>query len=400
MSNTLSRNITYGRTYCAFEHTGSIDDEHILLLKAKQRKGELEPEDVIILENLTQLTQHRIGQQHAHLIINNYQVLFKTIPLSGIATEESVVNTAFPNIDLDAFYYEIIRMPAIAAIFICRKSYIHELIAEYKKHKIFITGWSLGVTTVVHLLPLLKDKTTVFSSHYQLTLENKELVNLQKEIQPPSPLTTYQLEGLETKALHLTILSGVVHAFGHQEATVDTNAINTQKSIRSDYLQHRFFGIGLPLAIGLLLCLFLGNFLLYNHYFQGVDSLSKIAESNSLQKQRLVRKDSIVSQKQKVFEDVIESASSASSYYIDEIIHLMPETILLDKLAYHPVLRKVRKNKPILLEEGILLVAGNATSNDSLSDWITVLEQLDFVDEVAIQKTEKEFELELSLKGS
>ena len=402
MLDTLSRNITYGRTYCAIEHTGTVDNARIWLMHARLRKGEIVPKETVQLDSQEDIQTHIKGQQHAHLIVNNYQVLFKAVSLSGASGDETLVNLAFPNITLESFYYEIIRQDTQVFVFICRKAYINELIARYEQLKVCITSWSLGVTVTLPLLPFLQQEPPVYSSGYTLTHKVGVLEHLEQSI-PSVILPTYTIEDIHIKANHLNALGGIMASVEQESTAILTNATPDQQQHRSLYKQHRFFNLGLPVAIGLLLLIFLVSFLFYNHYYQGVEKLNSIAEANSIQKQRLLKKDSLVSQKQKLFEDVIESASSSSSYFIDQMISVLPESILLDKLSYNPLLRKIREKKPVLFQTGTILVGGNTKNNAAISQWIGELEQLDFVENVSIHNLENPsattaFELEVKLK--
>ncbi len=400
MFKTLSRNSIYGRTYCALEHLGNAQEETILFIRAKRNKGEIDVQDKHSFTALEDITNYVSKQQHAHLVINNYQVLHKSVDLSGTVPIEHIVSQAFPNIIIEDFYYEIVETSLKSYVFICRKAYVDHIISQYQELKIFITGWSLGMATTVPLLPLIRKTSTIYSSTYVLTREQEELkeVQLYQEENPH----TYMLEETSISSRFLNVMGALITAFSQGVRTTASNNEAAQNDKRGLYVQHRLFQIGLPAAIISLLLIFLVNFLYYNYYFDGVESLKHIAQANAVQKKQLVLKDSVVSQKQKLFEDVIESASSSSSLFVDEIVQLMPEVILLDALSYHPLLRKKRANKPLQLQLGIITIAGKTSYNDALTDWISEIERLGFVENVSITTLEKQgkatyFELEISL---
>jgi len=400
MMTTLSRNTIYGRTYCALEHLGSVQKETIRFIRAKRRKGEIDIQEKQSFTTPDDITTYISGQQHAHLVINNYQVLYKSVDDSGTVPAEHIISLAFPNIVIEDFYFEIIKTPQKSYVFICRKSYIDGLILQYQAHKVFITGWTLGVAPTVPVLPLIEKTSVIYSSTYMLIQEQQELIGIQ--FHEEENLHSYMLEELSISSRFLNVMGGLIIAFSPGAQTTASNSFEPQNDKRALYVQHRLFTIGLPTAIVTLLLIFAVNAFYYSHYYKGVETLGQIADANVVQKKQLLLKDSIVSQKQKLFEDVIESASSSSSLFVDEIVQLMPEVILLEELYYHPLLRKKRPNKPLQLQLDALTVSGKTTHNDALTHWISEIEQLKFIENVAINTLEKQgnatyFELELRL---
>ncbi|MEP0262330.1 hypothetical protein [Dokdonia sp.] len=391
MLDSLTRNIIYGTTYCALEHRGTDRDMSIAVLIAKKRKGELLLEERAVVSTVEDIKEHYDTLRYAHLIINNDLVLQKTVQITQKVPDTVIVNGAFPNIELDAFYYEIIRTEVTAYVYICRKAYIDGLIKTYEDQKLFITAWSLGSTALVSLFSLLEDVSEIQTVKTTLSLEKGKLTGIFPTIEREYQTRYYDVEGLKVEGDYVNALGAIVRIIGGtDDDLVTTNFNEREGEQQSHFKQHRIFAIGVPLTIGALLLIFLVNFLFYNHYYTEVTSLQEVGETNVLQKQLLIKKDSIVNQKQKLFEDVIESASSSSSYFLDEIIQEMPHTILLDGLQYHPLVKKIRKNKPVIVQENTIIITGTTTVNNDLSVWISTLEGLEFTESVSIKNLEKE----------
>lgn len=390
MFDTLLRNIIYGTTYYALEHIGANQDACINILIAKKNKGELTVVDKTKVSEVEEVREYSRKLKNAHLIINNNQVLQKTIENIQTLSEVVLVNQAFPNIDLNAFYYQIIRAREKAYVYICRKEYIDTLIQKYEDQAIYITQWSIGNTPIVALLPLLKKESIIQTPQSAIFLDNGEIRSIDRIETGNYQNEYYDVDGIKVEGSHINALGAIIATLGGVgKDIVSTNFEEKEVGQQSYFKQHRLFAIGLPVAVGILLLIFLVNFLFYNHYYTKVNYLNEIGGSNVLQKELLIKKDSIVDQKQKLFEDVIASASSSSSYFIDRVIGEMPSTILLDQLQYHPLLKKPRKNKPIVVQENTLVIRGETTVNNDLSEWISTLEELDFIESVSIGNLEK-----------
>ena len=390
MLDTLSRNIIYGNTYCSLEHTGTDTLATITVLACKQHKGELTLVDKTKASTISDVRASFSKLRYAHLVINNNQVLQKTIENVNSLSDQVLLNQTFSDIDLDVFYYEVIRSKEKAFVYICRKSYVEELIKEYESQSIFITHWSLGHTPIVSLLPFLKDTSHIQTPTTTLELKEGEITSIDHMASESYSNETYDVAGLQIVGEHINGLGSIIKTIaGIDEKHVSNNFETKEKERQSYFKQHRLFAIGLPLAIAVLFVIFLVNFLFYSHYYDEVAVLQEIGSTNTLQKKLLVKKDSIVNQKQKLFEDVIASASSSASYFIDEVIQEMPETILLEGLQYHPLQKKIRKNKVVEVEENMIVITGETSENSDLSSWISSLENLEFTDSVSIDNLEE-----------
>lgn len=404
MLDTLSRNIIYGRTHYAIEHIGTNEDVSILVLQVKDQKGELNITETVTTSGVEKIKELFPKLKSANLVVNNNQVLQKTVISNSNLADSALLNEAFPNIDLNVFYYEITRGLDKAFIYICRKEYVETLIEDYKTKHIFITQWSLGNSSLDSVIPLLNGQGEINSKSSVVEYADG-YINSIKSIQSNEKVhLSYQIESLEVDGNQINALGTVLRSLGGvDEQRSSSNYISTEEVRQSSFKQHRFYEIGLPAAIGILLLIFLVNFLFYNHYYQEVSMLDEIGDANVLQKQLLAKKDSIVVQKQKLFEDVIESSSSSSSFYIDQVIREMPETILLEQLQYHPILKKIRKGKPIVLEDNIISIRGVTRVNNDISSWISTIENMDFTNKISIKNLEKKgsntlFTIELRIK--
>lgn len=387
MLDTLSRNIIYGKTHYAIEHIG--EDESILILQVKDQKGELNITETTTVDTIDKVKEQLSKLKSAHLIINNNQVLQKTVISDTTRADIELLNSAFSNIDVKVFYYEIVRSAGKAFVSICRKEYVHSLIQSYRDKNVFITAWSLGNSPLDSLIPMLDGQGTIVTASSAVAYKNGYKDAIHHNANHQDVQASFQIDGLEVQGNQMNALGAVLRNLGGvDEDRYCSNYNEDQEDKQSLFKQHRFYELGLPAAVGILLLVFLVNFLFYNYYYQEVSVLGEISESNTLQKELLVKKDGIVDQKQKLFEDVIESSSSSSSFYIDQVVQEMPQTISLEQLQYHPLLKKIRKGKSIALENDIISISGVAKVNSDISYWISIIEDKDFVNKVSIKNLE------------
>lgn len=390
MLDTLARNIIYGSSYTAIEHIGTKKDAAIRVLITSYKKSELNITEAHQIESIKSIENIDPKIKHANLIINNEQLLEKQLPLSNTASDNGLLNQAFPNIDLGNFYYEILRLENTALVCICRKSYVESLLNDYEEVGVFITRWHLGITPMTYLGASIETTNEISAAGYECYFDNGLLRSVSAIETDANPSDNYNIQGLKVSKENVNALGAVLSNFQNTQEQVSSNTSDDITEKQTYFKQHRTFALGLPLAIGTLLVIFLVNFLIYNNYFTKVENLEAIGNTNVMQKQLLLTKDSIVAQKQKRFEDVIASSASASSYFIDRIAENMPASILLDQLTYHPLLKKAKPNKPLRFKERTIEIKGSTPRNEELSAWISELENLDFIKEVSIKNLDKE----------
>lgn len=388
MFKTLKQNIIYGTTYTATELVGKSSDTSIRVLLATYKKGELDivhTETVYAIEALKNLPKEI---KHLQLIITNDQVLSKQLVLKAGLSDTAILNEAFASIDIANFYYEIIPLDEGYSISICRKSYVEACIKNYENEGILVTGWSLGYASMVQYSSLVDANETIGIEELLFTYDQGKLKTISAQANDDQKIA-YQIHDFQVPREYVNTLGGVLNYFQYKKG-VASNTMEAIEERRSYFKQHRMFSVGLPAAAGVLLLIFLANFLFYNHYFTKVEELQTIGSSNSLQKNLLIQKDSIVNQKQRLFEDVIASSSSASSYFLDRLVAGMPKSILLNRLVYHPLQKKVKENNPLILARNTIEIQGSTAATNDLSTWITALEKMDFVSEVSIKKLDQQ----------
>lgn len=410
MLDTLTRNIKWGKTFCCVEHSGGERPE-VLLITTRATKGELEINSLHTFETVGQVCEALPQKQHLHLVVSSEQVLFRVFESNQETSNDNIVLQAFPNLDLSLFYYDIVKNRSKSLVFICRKDYIAEIIASYNKRNIFVVSWSIGTSVLDILIPYI-DEQVIHTNNYAVKIQNdtQSTISSIKDNQvadlafAKTEITTftYQIEDIVISSKHILGLAGAFAVFSSQRATECTNSSERQQEANASYLQHQFFSKGIIVALGILFTVFLVNFLVYSYYYDKVEELSGIATVNQSQKKLLIKKEASVNEKQKLYEDVIRSSSSRSSFYIDQLIEVMPDEIQLEELAYQPLERTPKPEKVILLLEKTISIKGITPSTPLVTQWITNIENLEFTDKVFIKdfatsNGETQFLIEMTL---
>ena len=70
---------------------------------------------------------------------------------------EAIVNQAFPNIDLNNFYYEIIQLSNNPIVTLSRKESVDSILKKLQDLKVKISTFSLGVSAIENVIPYLEE---------------------------------------------------------------------------------------------------------------------------------------------------------------------------------------------------------------------------------------------------
>jgi len=394
----LLQHIIHGKNFSAIEHLERNGQEQLVLVSTALRKGELEIVAKNEVQSIATVPDYIEKKGKVHLTINNDKVLFKKVASESVLSEV-LVHNAFPNIDFKDFYYELHKSDDKTYIFLCRRSYIEALIEQYMEVGLIITSWSLGFSAVSAVLPFLDNSlSTIVLPSYELSVQEATIVD---SIRQENPEQSYLLGGEEISNRFINCFGGVLRSYVDYDVNATSNfhaEIGTQAM---QYKQQRFFQKGLPVALGILLAVFLINFLAYSDYQKKVDRLEQISLINANQRKILTQKEAVVAQKKKRFDDVISSASSSTSFFIDELMLLLPTSISLNELSVQPIARKIRANKEIEFEQDSILITGVTTNMSDFSSWISEIEQLHFVENtflsISSNAGDRTFELKVKL---
>jgi len=399
MLQKLKTHIVYGKYLCGIEHIQRDGTPYIVGTLLKRVKKELRVECSFESESIEEAVEKLPKHQHTTLVVNNQQVFTKLV--DGDTNDIlKLVYKSFPNINLDDFYYEVLTQGYKHFVSICRKSYINAIIAQYAKHNIHITSVSLGNSLTATVEPFVS--ATQIRSSNALIGFNNHLIDTYETDYESQDLTYYDINGLSTSNKELLSLSAALQTVLHTNQS-QGNFESKAQQLQEDYKQQRFYTQFLKFGGVFILGLLLVNFAFFNHYFDKVNSLNELSQLNKATKERVITQQNIVSKKEKIVEDLLKSRDSKTALYSNAVMHLLPNTIQLKTFDYQPLNKRIKADQPISLENHTIHISGDSTDSEQFSNWIYQLEQLQWVQKVAIahfgtnSKTNNEFGIKLSI---
>ncbi|WP_299600633.1 hypothetical protein [uncultured Aquimarina sp.] len=382
------------RSIYAFEHTEDNNGTVIIGVEVAKKNGELDIAKKFMINDLKDLPERNISS--AHLVITDNQILTKEIVTKG--TDQEIVSEAYPNLEVDNFYYQILKTSEKSFISICRKTYVDDIISTYKDAKIAITSIDLGNLTTTALIPFIKDsKVLTFTA--SITIQNEELLSITRN---DKQIEHYEIDSLVIPSSHLLPFASILHKVSGI-SNISGNVIEKNTTLEITHKELRFFKKTLYYGIGFLLIALLINFFVFNSNYKKLQELKEEEQVYNTQKETIKKQQLIVNTKENIVQSILSTGFSKSSYYADQIIQSLPLSVLLKSYNYQPVLKTLRNDKPITIKQKAIVITGDSLDKTSFTNWIHKIEDLNFVDKVTIlsygiqKKKTAIFEIEIKL---
>lgn len=398
----LQKIVTYlifGKRFCGIEVSSLNGKDNYLVTSLQKGKEGLTIYSQFEVEAINLISEKLPKKQHVFLAINTSNVLFKKVITSN-SNQNAILNAAFPNINTQDFYYEIISgNNNISFIALCRKSYVDTIIDDFKAKNIFVTSFSLGNNLISEITAFVTLKS-IQSSNALITLDDKITdVNITDVIDSQ---VEYNINGILSSSRYILSLSGALTSFLNTNNRI-SNFEEKINSLFEDFKHQILFKKGLQASLIVFLGALLLNFFLFNHYFSKVNELQQTSQVNTINKNAILSLDKKLKKTEKLATDIQKSSASKSSFYINEIITLIPNSILLSELNYQPLQKRIKKDQNILIQNNIIIISGVSSQSESFYNWVNKLENYDWVHTVDIldysdtNTTRSEFSVKLNM---
>jgi len=381
MQKRLTTYLQYGNRFCGIEHTSKKSEDIIHATLLKKTKSEVDIEACFLEKSIKNIAGKLPKNQHVYLVINDDQVLTKSLKNEqneGI----NLVNNAFPNINISDFYFEIIHQDKISFISICRKEYIDKLINKYYDNNIHVISFSLGHSILSNTINYIENGS-IFTSNANVLTDNNFIKTIDY-VEQMQHEEDYNINGLNISSLYLLSLSGALLGFLNNFAST-INYQDKKSSLLNTYNQTRFFNQFLKIGLAFILGVLLINFLFFNFYYNQVNSLSEISQLNQTTKTNIIKLKEQVNKAQKTTEDLLKSNASKSSFYTNAIVNSLPNSILLSDINYQSLKKNIKPDKPIELNLNTIIVSGESNNSSQYSEWIVFLENMSWVEKVTVE---------------
>ena len=122
MITTIIHKIKEGNRYLCIDIGGSMEQPIFYVLLVVYEKGELHIVYSKICSGFKDLEALDLKKTAVLISISNELVLSKIVSDTNASKEELLINNAFPNLNINDFYFEISRQNNTALVHICKKN--------------------------------------------------------------------------------------------------------------------------------------------------------------------------------------------------------------------------------------------------------------------------------------
>ncbi|RDI06673.1 PilN domain-containing protein [Flavobacterium sp. AG291] len=372
MAKTLDT-LLLGKHYNGIEFFSVNNEEKIAFLQVEKKKDNLDISKNEIFNDRDTLFKAK-NKLPTVIILNNGNVLQKEVQFSD-SNDKKLVNKAFPNLQLEDFYYEIWRTGSGALVAICRKSYVDGLISSLKEH-FKIARISLGLCSLDSMMSFTIPDTITTNTH-TITPQGDTLI--QTGVNSPIIM---EINGLSIENNYILSFGGILGLFLFRNTNGSIQQIND--FLLEDFKQGSFYEIGLKSGIGLMLGILLLNFIAFSYYFDKANAADEAIALNKAGIETIVKLREKIKNKELALNGISDHSISRRSLLLNSIAQGIPSTVSLSGLTYNPLEKKVREDEAILFQEKQLIIEGTTLSNEDFSNWIAALEKLPDIKKVTI----------------
>ncbi|MFL0094480.1 hypothetical protein [Tenacibaculum maritimum] len=381
----IPKKLIYGKSYAAVEHiTDEEGKSFFSFLILQKRKNKLTLKSKGSSSSFEKVCNLLAPQKHVFLIINNQKVLSKKVMFSE-KNKSSLLQKVFPNISLNDFYHQILTTDTTSFVTISRKKEIDLFIEKYQKKGIALIGISLGNLIIKNLFPFIKEKENLYTSNAKISFTSESIRDIQKIT---SKDQDYNINNLLISNKEILPLAGIVTYYFKQNNTTGLAEKNT--TLTNAFYEKRVLNLSSYAALGTVFTALLINFLIFSNYHSKINRLTTEIHLNSGYKSKLLELKQQVEQKEKLLQNLRSVTNSKTSFYLDKIAVLIPSSIFLSKLEYHPIKNRIKKEKAIQTHDNKIKIKGIAKKSADFTILISRLEKKKWIQKVIITNYGKE----------
>jgi len=382
MLKKIIQHITEGNTYQGLEIFDFEGEEKFSLLKLEQKKGELNLLDSKTSVKLDEILPYIEKKAPLFVTFNSSQVLKKNIVTEIKNNPELLLVNAFPNLELDNFYYQVAQADENAIVCISKKEHIEWYLEQLKKIGLMPFQISLGVSEINSLSGHINGN--ILGSNFEVNFEDGKFdrFNSSKE----SDSSSVNIGGLQLLQNQILSFSQILAYFNKKSKITNLDSINT--ALLNSFKNLRVFDFGIKAALGFFLILLLGNFLVFNYFHTENQRFESSLASGDLQDDSIKKLSKRVQIKEERLKVLTKSKNSKTSLYFDKLGLGVPNSIYLGDMQFQPLLIPIRKDKPIELQKKSLQVSGVTNDKTAFTIWSDNLEMQNWVHRVEIMDYE------------
>lgn len=357
-------------------------DETIVLVEAYKKNNQIHQLKSFEIGCLNSMDTTKLTNKAVSMVINNNQIISKEALMSSKDFDEtSIINQAFPQLNINDFYYNILTQKSQAFISICRKDYLNNMVAQFDGAKIGIKSIFLGNLPISFILTN-QESELLFTSNARIECKNSQILKMTWSTE--TNIIEQKISGLSISNKQLLPFSAVVATLKpHTGFSQNLQSLYSQsyKQFQQEHLTKSILKFGLSVIFVVLLV----NFLVFNSYFNKYNQLAekKIIYNNTINQIESLQKK--ITQSEKLVSKLAIVNQPKNAFYLNRIIEITPNDLLLHSLIYQPISKKIKDEKEIELTTNVINLQGITKNHVSFLNWVDKIDAFSWVEKCEVK---------------
>jgi len=367
---------------------------HLIGVKKSRGKVSIEKQ-VVDIASIDELVKHIPKNTPVVISIDGKSLIHKFV-------QEEVgskgLDFALPNARKEDFYVQTSAANGGSYISVIRKDVIDNILDKFSKAKLIPALINLG-PFVSSLTAFLFTEKVKFKSEFWSIEASSEGVTYTPTNNFDSSFVFMNGESIRDFCLPVYSLSLAYLA------DIDTPEIEVSKSLKEEFQFKRAVWLGGWFMLSLVFIILLINFFFFSSYNEKYQNINNLLQQN----QSLLNRNDELKVKYTQMRRFIERSGlleiSKFSFYSDRIARIIPDSVQLTKIQIASINDKIRSDKPIVFNEGTIVISGKCTNSRFFNEWKDRLKEENWVETILINQFGQQepgkpivFEIELKIK--
>lgn len=352
-----------------------------LIVLLERIRDKWEPKETLVCEGFEELTKRLNPNIPVCIVVSGKGVLFTQFDAESERNDDILLNKILPNARLEDFYFQRILFNENENWFtVIRVSSLKAITEQFEKNNFPVVRIGLGPFDIDAVLNAkLREKKSFQAGTY--FFEHVEPGSFRfsgtgfNETPESSEMSDHKLE-----TRFILAFATALRFLNDGKTGVESQPPIVRESY-IQFLSFKAYQVLLPLSLGVLFVLLLGNFFaftrLQNKEAQYAATLQAyLPLINELEETRsiLTKRKILVRQSRITGRDRI-------SYYIDRLVSVMPEILILEEISVFPFKKRSLSNE-IPQAENKILIRGKTRNSQFVNNWIDSLKNFDWISDV------------------
>lgn len=273
---------------------------------------------------------------------------------------------------------------------------------KFESQGLSIVDFAIGPLVACSIKPLLPQDSAIDAGGFTLNFLNDGLLGVRKNSGSQTQKSYLIGEEELPKDYVLPFAAVVNYIYPNKEVIRGEDFLEKKQE---EFRYKKAFNV---LGLVSMLCFFvflLTSYLLLEYYQKKYMELQVEIGEQNVAYNKLIALENDKKNKEAILNESGLIDSNFLSFYAFEITRKIPKDIILTDLHIFPPTNRIKPKERVVFQNALIQIKGNALSNNSFTEWIKELKQLEWIENLEIVDFTKNgninfFELELMVRSN